>query len=76
MSDRTSYDAPCDSDSSFAGELVSFFDETFQLVNCSALFEETYKAVVETRPTIWRTYPELLVPDHKSGLRQLGAFGQ
>jgi hypothetical protein len=56
--DRTSHDAPSDRDRSFTGEFVSFYDETFQLVNCSAASEETYKADVETHPTIWRAYPE------------------
>jgi hypothetical protein len=44
MSDinRTAHDARSDSDRSFTGEFVSFYDETFQRVNCSAAFEETY----------------------------------
>ena len=51
--DRTPHDAPSDIDRNLIDELVSFYNGALQLINCSALFEEKYKAVFETHPTIW-----------------------
>ncbi len=73
--DRTPHDAPSDIDRNLIDELVSFYNGALQLINCSALFEEKYKAVFETHPTIWGAYPELLVPYGKSAVESVLAVG-
>lgn len=56
-------------------ELVSLYDESFQLVECTPRHRQTYAvdALVET--SLWHTYPELLAPGPKSAIEFVVASG-
>jgi len=49
-------------------ELVSLYDESFHLTECSARHRHTYAVDSLVDATLWHVYPELLVPSTKSAV--------
>ncbi|MBB3659114.1 diguanylate cyclase (GGDEF)-like protein [Rhizobium sp. BK650] len=49
-------------------ELVSLYDESFHLTECSARHRHTYAVDSLVDATLWHVYPELLAPSTKSAV--------
>ncbi|WP_081161124.1 putative bifunctional diguanylate cyclase/phosphodiesterase [Ensifer aridi] len=56
-------------------ELVSLYDESFHLVDCSATHRRTYSVDSLVEATLWHIYPELLAPGPKSAVEFVAASG-
>lgn len=56
-------------------ELVSFYDESFHLIECSPRHSETYAVDSLVNATLWHVYPELLAPKPKSAVESVFANG-
>jgi diguanylate cyclase (GGDEF)-like protein len=56
-------------------ELVSLYDESFHLVDCSATHRKTYLADALVETTLWHIYPELLATGAKSAVEFVVASG-
>ncbi|WEX74986.1 EAL domain-containing protein [Sinorhizobium numidicum] len=49
-------------------ELVSLYDESFHLIDCTGKHRETYAVDTLVEATLWHIYPELLAPKSKSAV--------
>ncbi|MFB9950115.1 putative bifunctional diguanylate cyclase/phosphodiesterase [Rhizobium puerariae] len=56
-------------------ELVSLYDESFHLTECSARHRQTYAVDSLVDATLWHVYPELLAPATKSAVEFVLASG-
>jgi diguanylate cyclase (GGDEF)-like protein len=56
-------------------ELVSLYDESFHLVDCSPRHSKTYVVDSLVDATLWHVYPELLAPKPKSAVEFVIASG-
>ncbi len=56
-------------------ELVSFYDESFHLIECTPRHSETYAVASLVNATLWHVYPELLAPKPKSAVESVFANG-
>lgn len=61
----------------FAGsdELVSLYDASFQLVECTPRHRQTYAVDSLVEASLWHIYPELLAPGPKSAVEFVVASG-
>ncbi|CAN7239470.1 EAL domain-containing protein [Pararhizobium sp. LjRoot255] len=56
-------------------ELVSLYDESFHLIDCSPRHSKTYVVDFLVDATLWHVYPELLAPKPKSAVEFVIASG-
>ena len=56
-------------------ELVSFYDESFHLVDCSPKLRKAYAVDSLVEATLWHVYPELLAPRPKAAVDFVVASG-
>ncbi|CAN7543145.1 EAL domain-containing protein [Pararhizobium sp. LjRoot235] len=56
-------------------ELVSLYDESFHLIDCSPRHSKTYVVDSLVDATLWHVYPELLAPKPKSAVEFVIASG-
>ncbi|MCV9966686.1 EAL domain-containing protein [Pararhizobium sp. BT-229] len=56
-------------------ELISLYDESFHLIDCSPRHSETYVIDSLVNATLWRVYPELLAANPKSAVESVLASG-
>lgn len=56
-------------------ELVSLYDESFHLTECSAKHRLTYDVDSLVDATLWHVYPELLAPSTKSAVEHVLSSG-
>jgi len=56
-------------------ELVSLYDESFHLIECSARHRQTYAVDSLVDATLWHIYPELLAPAMKSAVELVLSSG-
>ncbi|MBB3595050.1 diguanylate cyclase (GGDEF)-like protein [Rhizobium sp. BK529] len=56
-------------------ELVSFYDESFHLTECSARHRQTHAVDSLVDATLWHVYPELLAPSTKSAVEHVLSSG-
>ncbi len=57
------------------GELISFYEDAFRLISCSALLARTYRMAASTTATLWAIYPELLAADLRTVVESVLAMG-
>lgn len=56
-------------------ELISLYDESFHLIDCSPRHSKTYVVDSLVDATLWHVYPELLAPKPKSAVEFVIASG-
>ncbi|MEN3151235.1 bifunctional diguanylate cyclase/phosphodiesterase [Neorhizobium sp. IRAMC:178] len=56
-------------------EVISLYDESFHLTECSAKYRQIYGGASLIGTTLWRVYPELLAPLTKSAVELVLANG-
>lgn len=56
-------------------ELISLYDESFHLIDCSPRHRERYGVASLVDATLWHIYPELLAPQPKSAVESVFASG-
>ncbi|WP_331372392.1 putative bifunctional diguanylate cyclase/phosphodiesterase [Sinorhizobium chiapasense] len=56
-------------------ELVSLYDQSFHLVDCSASHRKTYAVDSLVETTLWHIYPELLAPGPQSAVESVVGSG-
>ncbi|CAN7213567.1 putative bifunctional diguanylate cyclase/phosphodiesterase [Pararhizobium sp. LjRoot238] len=56
-------------------ELISLYDESFHLIDCSPRHSKTYIVDSLVDATLWHVYPELLAPKPKSAVEFVVASG-
>ncbi|MCA1408536.1 EAL domain-containing protein [Ensifer sp. IC3342] len=56
-------------------ELISLYDQSFHLVDCSATHRKIYSVDSLVETTLWHIYPELLAPSPKSAVEFVVASG-